>query len=80
VSEHPVRTSRGPVPWQQHSALRDAVNLTGMGAFGGCHAAARGRPEFCRADYQRRERQRQMKNDEARPSPGAAREEFFPGV
>jgi hypothetical protein len=29
---------------------------------------------------QRRERQRKMKNDEARPSPGAAREEFFPGV
>ena len=29
---------------------------------------------------QRRERQRQMKNDEARPSPEAAREEFFPGV
>jgi len=35
---------------------------------------------FCRADYQRRERQRQMKNDEARPSPEAAREEFFRGV
>jgi hypothetical protein len=33
-----------------------------------------------RADYHRRERQRQMKNDEARPSLGAAREEFFPGV
>jgi hypothetical protein len=32
------------------------------------------------ADYQRRERQRQKKNDEARPSPEAAREEFFPGV
>jgi hypothetical protein len=35
---------------------------------------------FCRADYQRRERQRQMKNDETRPSPEAACEEFFPGV
>jgi hypothetical protein len=33
-----------------------------------------------RADYQRRERQRQLKNDEARPSPEAAREEFFRGV
>jgi hypothetical protein len=31
-------------------------------------------------DYQRRELQRKMKNDEARPSPEAAREEFFPGV
>jgi hypothetical protein len=39
-----------------------------------------GGQRFCRADYQRRERQRQMKNDEARPSPEAAREEFFPGV
>jgi hypothetical protein len=27
-----------------------------------------------------RERQQQMKNDEAQPSPEAAREEFFPGV
>jgi len=35
---------------------------------------------FCRADYQRRERQRQKKNDETRPSPEAACEEFFPGV
>jgi hypothetical protein len=32
------------------------------------------------ADYQRRERQRQTKNDEAQPSSEAAREEFFPGV
>ena len=39
-----------------------------------------GGQRFCRADYQRRERQRQMKNDEARPSPEAAREEFFRGV
>jgi hypothetical protein len=39
-----------------------------------------GGQRFCRADYQRRERQRQMKNDEARPSPEGAREEFFPGV
>jgi len=39
-----------------------------------------GGQRFCRADYQRRERQRQMNNDEARPSPEAAREEFFPGV
>ena len=31
-------------------------------------------------DYQCRERQRQRKNDEARPSPEAAREEFFRGV
>ena len=35
---------------------------------------------FCRADYEQRERQRQMKNDEERPSPEAASEEFFPGV
>ena len=35
---------------------------------------------FCRADCERRERQRQMKNDEAQPSPEAAREEFFRGV
>jgi len=33
-----------------------------------------------RADYQRRERQRQKKNDETQPSPEAACEEFFPGV
>jgi hypothetical protein len=39
--------------------------------------AARG---FCRADYQRRERQRERTNDEAGPSPEAPREEFFPGV
>ena len=39
-----------------------------------------GGQRFCRADYQRRELQRKMKNDEARPSPEAAREEFFPGV
>ena len=39
-----------------------------------------GGQRFCRADYQRRERQRQMKNDEAQPSLEAAREEFFPGV
>jgi hypothetical protein len=39
-----------------------------------------GGQRFCRADYHRRERQRQMKNDEARPFPEAAREEFFPGV
>jgi hypothetical protein len=39
-----------------------------------------GGQRFCRADYQRRELQRKMKNDEARPSPAAAREEFFPGV
>jgi len=39
-----------------------------------------GSQRFCRADYHRRERQRQMKNDEARPSPAAAREEFFRGV
>jgi hypothetical protein len=32
------------------------------------------------ADCERRERQRQMKNDEAQPSPEAAREEFFRGV
>jgi hypothetical protein len=35
---------------------------------------------FCRADCEQRERQRQMKNDEAQPSPGAAREEFFRAV
>ena len=35
---------------------------------------------FWRADYQRRERQRQKKNDEAQPSSEAAREEFFPAV
>jgi hypothetical protein len=39
-----------------------------------------GGQRFCRADYQRRERQREKKNDEARPSPEAAREEFFLGV
>jgi hypothetical protein len=39
-----------------------------------------GSQRFWRADYQRRERQRKKKNDEARPSPAAAREEFFPGV
>jgi hypothetical protein len=39
-----------------------------------------GGQRFCRADYQRRELQRKKKNDEARPSPEAAREEFFPGV
>jgi len=39
-----------------------------------------GGQRFCRADYHRRERQRQMKNDETRPSPEAACEEFFPGV
>jgi hypothetical protein len=44
------------------------------------HIGPVGGQRFCRADYQRRERQRQMKNDEARPSPEAAREEFFPGV
>jgi hypothetical protein len=32
------------------------------------------------AACERRERQRQTKNDEARPSPEAAREEFFRGV
>ena len=32
------------------------------------------------ADCERRERQRQMKNDEAQPSPEAACEEFFRGV
>jgi len=35
---------------------------------------------FRRDDCERRERQRQMKNDEAQPSPEAAREEFFRGV
>ena len=35
---------------------------------------------FCRADCERRERQRQMKNDEERPSPEAASEEFFRAV
>jgi len=39
-----------------------------------------GGQRFWRADYQRRERQRQKKNDEAQLSPEAAREEFFPGV
>jgi len=39
-----------------------------------------GGQRFCRADYQRRELQRKMKNDAARPFPAAAREEFFPGV
>jgi len=39
-----------------------------------------GGQRFCRADYHRRERQRQTKNDETRPSPEAACEEFFPGV
>ena len=38
-----------------------------------------GGQRFCRADYHRRERQRQLKNDETRPSPEAACEEFFPG-
>jgi len=38
-----------------------------------------GGQRFCRADYHRRERQRQMKNDEARPSLETAREEFFRG-
>ena len=32
------------------------------------------------ADCERRERQRKKKNDEAQPSPEAAREEFFRGV
>jgi hypothetical protein len=35
---------------------------------------------FRRDDCERRERQRQMKNDEAQPSPEAAREEFFRAV
>jgi len=34
---------------------------------------------FCRADYERRERQRQMKNDGAQRSP-SLREGFFPAV
>jgi hypothetical protein len=36
--------------------------------------------EVLSSRYHRRERQRQVKNDEAQPSSGAAREEFFPGV
>jgi len=49
------------------------------GPYDGPHRPVGGQ-RFCRADYQRRERQRQMKNDETRPSPEAACEEFFPGV
>jgi len=47
-----------------------------------CHRLHRpaGDQRFCRADYHRRELQRQMKDDETRPSPEAACEEFFPGV
>jgi len=47
------------------------------GPYDGAHRPVGGQ-RFWRADYQRRERQRQMKNDEARPSPEAAREELFP--
>ena len=65
-------------------ARRNMLALRRSAVLSGSDRQATRRPvggqRFCRADYQRRERQRQMKNDEARPSPEAAREEFFPGV
>ena len=44
------------------------------------HDERRSASMFCLADCERRERQRQMTNDEARSEAQAAREEFFRAV
>jgi len=69
-----------PRPWCCGDRFRPglSVSLRPECPYDGAHRPVGGQ-RFCR-DYHRRERQRQMKNDETRPSPEAACEEFFPGV